>query len=209
MSGGTAMSRQVLAIEGMTCESCVMKVTKAVFSVPGVSGVHVDLQNENASFELPGQKGTLTDIIRAIENAGYGASPAKKFDWFYVWGFLILIILMMVSRRLQRYESSLTHANYGLLFVIGLFTSVHCVGMCGGITLSQVTVGQSFRVRSFSLAQYHLGRILSYTLVGVVLGGIGAFATPSDRLRGSLTAAGGIGMALFPADRYRECNFLP
>lgn len=191
------MSRRVLEIEGMTCESCVMKVTKAIFSVSGVSGVNVDLQSEKASFELSGQNATLEDIIRAIESAGYGASPAKKFDWFYVWGFLILVILMMASSRLQRYEPSLTHASYGLLFVIGLFTSVHCVGMCGGITLSQVTVGQSFRVRSFSLAQYHLGRILSYTLVGVVLGGIGAFATPSDRLRGILTAVAGIGMALF------------
>lgn len=195
--GGSTMSRQSLSIEGMTCQSCVMKVSKAIFSVPGVSGVNVNLQREKASFELSGQKGLVKDIIKAIERAGYGASVEKKFDWFYVWGFLILVVLMMVSNRLKGYEPSLSDASYGLLFVIGLFTSVHCVGMCGGITLSQVAVGQSFRVRSVSLVQYHLGRILSYTLVGAVLGGIGAFASPSDRLRGILTVAGGLGMALF------------
>lgn len=27
--------------------------------------------------------------------------------------------------------------SYGMLFVIGLFTSVHCIAMCGGINLSQ------------------------------------------------------------------------
>ncbi|MHB1652832.1 MAG: urease accessory protein UreH domain-containing protein [Desulfitobacteriaceae bacterium] len=191
------MSKHSLSIEGMTCQSCVMKVSKAIFSVPGATAVNVSLSSQKASFTLSGQKTTIEEVLGAIEKAGYGASLDKKFDWFYVWGFLVLVILMMASNRLKSYEPSLSGASYGLLFIIGLFTSVHCVGMCGGITLSQVSGGQSFRIRSFSLAQYHLGRILSYTLVGAVLGGIGAFASPSERLRGILTVIGGLGMTLF------------
>jgi len=190
------MSKQTLSIEGMTCSSCVMKVTQAIASVPGVSGVNVSLKSEKVTFELTGRSGTVEDVIQAVEKAGYGAHVGRKFDWLYVWGFLVLVVLMMLSSRLN-FERYLAGASYGLLFVIGLFNSIHCVGMCGGITLSQVSHGQSFRVRSFSLAQYHMGRILSYTLVGAVLGGIGAFASPSERLRGILTVAGGIGMALF------------
>jgi sulfite exporter TauE/SafE/copper chaperone CopZ len=190
------MSETVLKIEGMTCSSCVMKVTKAITSVPGISGVNVSLTGEKAIFELTGRAETVEDVIQAVEKAGYGAQVGRKFDWFYVWGFLALVVLMMLSSRLN-FERYLVGASYGLLFVVGLLVSVHCVGMCGGITLSQVSHGQSFRVRSFSLARYHMGRILSYTLVGTVLGGIGAFASPSEHLRGILTAAGGIGMALF------------
>lgn len=190
------MSKQSLSIEGMTCSSCAMKVTQAITSVPGISGVNVSLNSEKATFELSGQSVTVENVIQAIEKAGYGAHVDRKFDWFYIWGFLLLVALMMLSSRLN-FERYLAGASYGLLFVIGLFTSVHCVGMCGGITLSQVSRGQSFRVRSFSLVKYHLGRILSYTLVGALLGGIGAFASPSERLRGILTVAGGIGMALF------------
>ena len=136
------MSKQSLSIEGMTCSSCVMKVTKAITSVPGVSGVNVSLTSQKATFELTERSGTKENVIQAIKKAGYGASAQKKFDWFYVWGFVVLVILMMASARLRNYEPSLSNASYGLLFIIGLFTSVHCVGMCGGITLSQVSGGQ-------------------------------------------------------------------
>jgi len=186
----------MLSIEGMTCPTCVVKVTQAISSVPGVSRVEVSITNEKATFELSGQSGTMKDVIQAVERAGYGAHMGRKFDWIYVWGFLALVVLMMLSHRLNL-QSSPAGADYGALFVIGLFTSIHCVAMCGGITLSQVSQGQSFGVRSFYLAQYHISRIFSYTLVGTVLGGIGAVASPSEHLRGILTLAGGIGMALF------------
>lgn len=97
----------------------------------------------------------------------------------------------------SRYEHVLTEAGYGLLFVIGLLTSLHCVAMCGGITLSQVSVGNNFRMRSASLIPYHFGRLISYTLTGTILGAVGAIASPNDEIRGIVTVAGGIGMALF------------
>lgn len=192
------MPKQSLAIQGMTCESCVLKVTHAIQSVPGVTEVKVSLMDAKASFVLPERSSRMEEIIRAIEKAGYEVNlTTRKFEWFYVWGFIGLVVLMMLSNQLRNFEPSLEGASYGLIFVIGLFTSVHCVGMCGGITLSQVSHGQSFRLRSFSLVQYHLGRIFSYTIVGAILGGIGAFASPSERLRDILTVAGGIGMTLF------------
>ena len=191
------MSKQSVSINGMTCSNCTIKVANAIMSVPGVRNVNVSLSSQRATFELAGQSGKIEDVMKAVEKAGYGANMHKTFDWFYVWGFIFLVIMMIASKRLQVFEPSLTGASYGLLFITGLLTSVHCVGMCGGITLSQVSGGQSLRVRSLSLAQYHLGRILSYALVGLVLGGIGAFASPSERLRGFLTVAGGVGMALF------------
>jgi len=138
----------------------------------------------------------VEDIIRVVEQAGYGASVGRKFDWVYVWGFAAMVVLMMLSMRLVR-GRSLEGADYGVVFVIGLLTSLHCVAMCGGITLSQAAGGQSFQERALTLGKYHLARLFSYTLVGAVLGGIGAFATPSSQLKGLLVVAGGIGMALF------------
>ena len=40
-------------------------------------------------------------------------------------------------------EASLTNASYAVLFVIGVITSIHCVGMCGGIMLSQSLTNES------------------------------------------------------------------
>jgi sulfite exporter TauE/SafE len=68
--------------------------------------------------------------------------------------------------------------DYGLPFLAGLFGSMHCVGMCGPIVLSYSTNSPTqppSLSRSLSAhLTYNLGRILSYTLVGGILGGIGS-----------------------------------
>jgi hypothetical protein len=63
-------------------------------------------------------------------------------------------------------------------FLVGLLGGVHCAGMCGGI-VSALTLGLPDTVRGshrqmlpFHLA-YNSGRILSYTLAGALMGGLG------------------------------------
>ncbi|MDY6980555.1 MAG: sulfite exporter TauE/SafE family protein [Pseudomonadota bacterium] len=64
-------------------------------------------------------------------------------------------------------------------FVVGLMGGVHCVGMCGGI-VGALTFGlpqplSRGRLLAFQL-NYNLGRIISYTLGGILLGGLSALA---------------------------------
>ncbi len=64
-------------------------------------------------------------------------------------------------------------------FLVGLMGGVHCVGMCGGIVgalsfgLPEHLRQQPRRMLPYLLA-YNLARILSYTLAGILLGGISA-----------------------------------
>ena len=68
--------------------------------------------------------------------------------------------------------------GYGMLFVIGLITSVHCIAMCGGINLSQCVprtaqggADGDGKLATFRPAlAYNMGRVLSYTAVGFALG---------------------------------------
>ncbi|KPV39054.1 hypothetical protein AN478_12115 [Thiohalorhabdus denitrificans] len=63
--------------------------------------------------------------------------------------------------------------------VLGLFSSLHCVGMCGGI-MGALTMGLSPEVRGdrrrllLYVGGYNLGRILSYALIGALVGAVGA-----------------------------------
>ncbi|WP_040677873.1 heavy metal translocating P-type ATPase [Nitratireductor pacificus] len=59
-----------VAIEGMTCASCVGRVEKALKAVPGVTGAAVNLATEKATVH-----GTVEPaaVVAAIENAGYDA----------------------------------------------------------------------------------------------------------------------------------------
>lgn len=68
------------------------------------------------------------------------------------------------------------------LFLLGFLGSGHCVGMCGPLVLA--LPGASGKVSANLL--YHLGRLLTYTLIGAIMGGIGA---------GIADVAGGAGQA--------------
>ena len=54
--------------------------------------------------------------------------------------------------------------------VIGLIGSLHCVGMCGPIALMLPLNRNNPVVAFFQIMQYHLGRILSYSFLGLLFG---------------------------------------
>jgi sulfite exporter TauE/SafE len=63
-------------------------------------------------------------------------------------------------------------------FLGGLMGGVHCVGMCGGIVTAlslniQPDAQQAHNRRLAILLGYNAGRILSYTLAGILMGGVG------------------------------------
>jgi len=62
--------------------------------------------------------------------------------------------------------------GFWLLLAFGLVTSVHCVGMCGGLLWSQSGLGLR------SSAEYNAGRVVSYTLFGALAGGLGQVVAP-------------------------------
>src|SRR5699024_273794 len=62
--------RMSLAVEGMTCGSCVSKVEAALAPIQGVSEVAVDFTTNTVSFHQA-PPATLAEIVAAIEAAGY------------------------------------------------------------------------------------------------------------------------------------------
>ena len=65
-----------LAIEGMTCASCVGRVERALNKVPGVRSASVNLASERAHVELLSAVDTAT-LISAVDKAGYKARPIE------------------------------------------------------------------------------------------------------------------------------------
>ncbi|MBQ0116814.1 MAG: sulfite exporter TauE/SafE family protein [Flavobacterium sp.] len=58
-------------------------------------------------------------------------------------------------------------------FILGLFSSLHCVGMCGPIALMLPVSRTSTFKKQAQLLSYHLGRLLTYTLMGLFFGTLG------------------------------------
>ncbi|MCP4283854.1 MAG: heavy metal-binding protein [Gammaproteobacteria bacterium] len=60
-----------LEIQGMTCEHCVKRATKALQSVPGATEVEVTLEPGAARISGANDSG---ELIKAVEAAGYKAA---------------------------------------------------------------------------------------------------------------------------------------
>ncbi len=58
-------------------------------------------------------------------------------------------------------------------FTIGLFGSLHCVGMCGPIALALPVVGDSPTTRIAGRLLYNFGRIVTYAVLGLLFGILG------------------------------------
>ncbi len=98
------------------------------------------------------------------------------------------------------------HSGFGLLFVLGILTSFHCLGMCGGIIISQ-TINDSPGMKKdkagawiypwiYPTLFYNSGRVIAYTLVGAIIGGIGQAVTLMGIWKGIVPFIGGLFMLI-------------
>ncbi len=180
----------LLYIGGMTCVNCQNKIEKALSQTDGVIRANVSYNNGTADIVYDEEKISLQDITAVIEDLDYEVleNPPKQMpDMIRIVCMLAIIIALYVMLQstgilnlLVPSQLADTQMGYGMLFIIGLITSVHCIAMCGGINLSQCipqanqnvdNVGKMTTYRPALL--YNLGRIIPYTAIGFVLGLIG------------------------------------
>jgi copper ion binding protein len=62
-----------LDVEGMTCDHCVARVTKALEDVDDVKTVKVDLSSNSADVTLKSDNVELEKLVNAVKEAGYKA----------------------------------------------------------------------------------------------------------------------------------------
>ncbi len=63
---------------------------------------------------------------------------------------------------------------YGTAFALGIFSSLHCIGMCGPIALATPVIQKNFFTEILSRFMYNIGRAISYVTIGFVAGSIGS-----------------------------------
>lgn len=199
-----------LRIGGMTCVSCQNRVEKALNSAIGVKSAKVSYSTGAAEITYDANLLSLRDIIAVIEKSGYRVLTGGKAEFRASRAVGLLLIIAALYWFLQYFgilnllvPTQLAEAGmgYGMLFVIGLITSVHCVAMCGGINLSQCIpqneVSENGKLSALRPSfLYNLGRVISYTVVGFVVGAIGSAFTFSNTLQGILKLIAGVFMII-------------
>lgn len=193
------MKHEKLYISGMTCINCQTRIESALNDRSGITEVSVSYETGTAEFSYEPEMVSLDWIITMIDDLGYETSAQntskKKVILRAVREIVIIAVLFFLLQRcgiLNRLvPNSLADSEmgYGMLFVIGLITSVHCIAMCGGINLSQTlqkdTSTEISKVMFRNTLEYNIGRVVFYTVIGGVLGAVGALAGIGSSLQTS------------------------
>ena len=194
-----AIERKSLLIEGMTCVNCQNRIEQALRTIAGISKVYVSYSKGQAEIEFDNDILALDRIIAVIQNLDYKVVKKRKIDYSeFVNRAVTFAIIILLYYLLQRFgilnllvPSMLADSkmSYGMLFIVGLLTSVHCIAMCGGINLSQCIPeadddnGKTPKNRIiFPSLLYNTGRVISYSVIGFLLGGMGMLLTGGGRM---------------------------
>ena len=194
-----AIERKALLIEGMTCVNCQNRIEQALRNIAGISKVYVSYSKGQAEIEFDNDILTLDRIIAVIQNLDYKVVKKRKIDYSeFVNRAVTFAIIILLYCLLQRFgilnllvPSMLADSkmSYGMLFIVGLLTSVHCIAMCGGINLSQCIPeadddnGKTPKNKIiFPSLLYNTGRVISYSVIGFLLGGMGMLLTGGGRM---------------------------
>jgi sulfite exporter TauE/SafE/copper chaperone CopZ len=176
-------------LSGLHCQSCKTLIETEVKNLNGINNISVNYPGGNAAIEFDEDKISEPEIFKAINKLGYQVNDGTKKDsqpkrpWLIAVISLILFVAIYFLITQFGFLEILARLNeknlsYGLLFLIGLLVGFHCVGMCGGLVVAYTTKyikDATSKKVMWPHLQYNLGRLISYTIIGGVLGGIGSF----------------------------------
>jgi sulfite exporter TauE/SafE len=201
------MEKLTIPVEGMHCAACELRIEKELLKLKGVNKAKASCGKAVVRVEYDQMYITREQIELAVSGVGYIVSQKAQPERMHggtlrVVGILVIIVgvYLLISNTIgfNFIPEVKPETGLGVIFVVGLLTSLHCLAMCGGINLSQnvSSAPGSMRTRLIPGLKYNAGRVLAYTTVGGVAGAIGSVISFSSTAKGVVVLAAGILMIL-------------
>lgn len=177
-------------LHGMHCNACVLMTESELNDLPQVSRVTSSLKSH--SVEVTGDFGTKTleeiadELTVPLKPHGYTVSVEKQINerkWAdfkiavpIAVAFAVLFILLQKMGIVNLVNAG--SVTYGTAFVIGIIASLStCMAVVGGLLLSMsATFAREGNTVKPQL-MFHGGRIISFFILGGVIGAIGSAFT--------------------------------
>lgn len=209
-----------LQVEGMTCKSCESKIYSHIKEHPEINGSNANHVTGIVTLEHEDNFKDFESLISSIESdLGYTCRIVTTLKKSFIkvfptlLGILTVLILYIISEKtgvLNNIPQINESMNYSILFIVGIMTSIHCIGMCGGINLSQtcsITDNSKHTIFKRGLT-YNLGRLVSYTILGGIVGGLGSVLSISLTFQGIIIIVAGVFMMIMGANMFGLLSFL-
>lgn len=210
----------VFKVDGMTCSGCETRIENTLSKMDGVEDVEAKYSDSTVKVTYLKDSINDKDIISAIEKLDYKVNLEKQESTSKRYtkannkeeksksnviqiigiGVILLAIYLLIQNTvgfnfIPEVNQSM---GYGMLFVIGLITSIHCIAMCGGINLSQCATykDNNYKSKLTPSLLYNLGRVISYTVIGGIFGAFGSLISISDFAKAIVSIISGIFMVI-------------
>ncbi|AWK52828.1 heavy metal transport/detoxification protein [Clostridium beijerinckii] len=198
-----SIKREIIKVYDMTCISCENRVERALKKVDGVINAMASYSNQQVTVEYNNEICTKEQLNEAINKAGYSTKNSSniKFAGF----FIVVAAILLIGNSTSGFDMSakLNNASYMVLFIVGMLTSIHCVGMCGGIMLTQSLSKDSIVIENQNKFKtlmpailYNAGRVTSYTIIGGIVGALGSVLSLSLNVKAGLQIFAGLFMVI-------------
>lgn len=186
-------------VYGMKCHSCEVAVEKEINKLQGIINIDADHNNSMVIVTYESELCNDDKIELAIKNSGFSSSNNMLIKVLAL-SIVVISMFFLGNNPLIGSNTSFTSAetSFIMLLVLGFFTSFHCVGMCGGILLTQ-TINKdedaADKKSSFKIALlYNSGRIISYTIIGGIVGALGSIFSATIEVQNFIKIIAGIFM---------------
>jgi len=199
------MKEQKYFVHGTHCASCELLIEKKLLEMPNIKSVEASSQKGEVLFEYEGEKpdtSSLNKIFRKDGYTFYDKKPEnKKFadtssfmNTVAVAVIIVVGFLLLNKMGLQKFVNVGASSSLPAFLLFGVLAGLStCAALVGGLVLSMAKQwGEVYADKNTALhrAKPHLmfnaGRLVSYALLGGVLGAIGG------KLRLSLTFSAGL-----------------
>src|SRR3989339_711680 len=209
------MSNKKIHITGMHCRSCEILIEEELKKIRGVTDVTVSHKEGIADISFIDKLNNI-DVNTAVENAGYCVGENAKLplisknkkDYIELGlAFFIATALFLIAKKLGLFELAGSvkgsYSSLPVVFIIGITAGIStCMALVGGLVLGMSSKfakqnPEATGVEKFVPHVYfNLGRIISYFILGGIIGYAGSFFQLSTSILGILTVAVGLVMLL-------------
>lgn len=213
---GKSQIIKVIKVDTMTCVSCEQRIESGLKKSEGIIEVKATFKDSKVIVKYDSNIISLKDINQKITDLGYsvnlheGTKKEKnqklnhEIDKIVGICAILLAGYIIIKHTIGfNFIPTITQGmGYGVLFIVGLLTSLHCIAMCGGINLSQC-VGYKFSGNPDSKFEkfkpsflYNAGRVTSYTIIGGMVGALGSVVSFSGWAKGIVAIISGVFMMI-------------
>lgn len=212
------MKKTTVHITGMHCRSCELLIEDGLSDLPRVKRVTV---NHKTGEAVVTHRGSLNQVSvnKVITDAGYTIGKQEKLPWFSTKKedynqlskvVVALLAFYFIGKYLGIFDlSSLVSSNYSSLwvvFLVGLTAGIStCMALVGGLVLGASARFAKQKPLASAMEKFtphiyfNLGRVVTFFVLGGLIGLVGSFLQLSLSAVGFLTILVGLSMLIIGA----------